>query len=129
MNLPSISLTQASIVSLITFVLGLVAGHRLQLRRDRRKELNSASRPVRDWLHTALQGGTVYPAPPSVGLLADFADRLSKSKRCEFNSGVRNYIAAVDVIKRKGASPGLQLHEVTLPRDIALRLLRYTKVK
>jgi hypothetical protein len=44
-----ISLTEASIVSLLTFLVDLLLGHRLQLKRDHRKEFNVAAKPIRQW--------------------------------------------------------------------------------
>jgi hypothetical protein len=41
---------QSIIVGLVTFFLGLFLGHRLSLSRDKRKEFNDASAPIREWI-------------------------------------------------------------------------------
>lgn len=43
-------LLQHPFLSLLTFLLGLLVGHRTALWRDMRKEFNDAAEPVRAWL-------------------------------------------------------------------------------
>jgi hypothetical protein len=45
------NLTTASIISLLTFLLGHFFGNRLAIGRDKRKERNIASKPLYDGLH------------------------------------------------------------------------------
>lgn len=46
-SLGVISLEQSAIVGLLTFLLGLILGHRLSLGRDKRKEFNEIATPIR----------------------------------------------------------------------------------
>ena len=128
-HLPTITLTQASIVSLLTFGLGLIIGHRLTLRRDRRKEFNDAARPIRDWLLEAAKHPSPYLSSPSVSQLDAFTSRLSRRKQTRFNSGVQAYRDAIRTTSRQDSAGQLELHDIITPGNIAKQLLTYTKIK
>ncbi len=51
---------------LLTFLLGVLLGHRTALGRDRRKEFNEACDPVRAWALAEAKGPSAYRAAPGL---------------------------------------------------------------
>ena len=78
------SLFSDRIVSLLTFLMGLLIGHRTALLRDLRKEFNDAAAPIRAWLLKETQSPSCYGAPPSVVEIDRFVHCLHWWKRKGF---------------------------------------------
>lgn len=89
-----ISLTEASIISLLTFLVGLLLGHRLHLQRDRRKEFNDAAEPVRQWALLLKEANHHPPSKPTRMQLDTFSQIIG-SKRTELDEIQRCYDAIV----------------------------------
>lgn len=85
-----ISLTEASIVSILTFLVGLLLGHRLQLQRDRRKEFNVAAEPIRQWALLLREADHHPPNKPSKVESDAFAQVIG-GKRSSFQEIERSY--------------------------------------
>lgn len=58
---------EPNILSLLTFCLGLILGHRLTLWRDKRKEFNDISQPLRDIL--LKERGYTSPNASGIGII------------------------------------------------------------
>ena len=90
-----VSLIQASIVSILTFLVGLIVGHRFALFRDKRKEFNDAAAPIRFWA-IELQKPKHFPAPKPQDFEIDtFLQHLSGRQRKAFNAFLQEYDVAV----------------------------------
>lgn len=61
-----LELLQNPLLSLLTFFVGLLVGHRTALWRDMRKEFNDAADPVRAWLLLELDNPSPYRKGPGV---------------------------------------------------------------
>lgn len=71
-------------MSLLTFFLGLLLGHWLQLERDRRKEFNEAAEPVRGWVLKQIESPNFMGKRLTAAELDAFLVRLPTKKRSEF---------------------------------------------
>ena len=76
--------------SLLTFFLGLFLGHRFTLQRDKRKEFNAASQPLREKVFDYLESGRRDRLPTSKELKL-FASYVNLFKR-------KRYLKLVDEI-------------------------------
>jgi hypothetical protein len=70
--------------SFLTFVLGLVLGNRLAIGRDRRKELNDATQPIRRWLINEALEPSTNRKRPSIEEIDTFTNCLPFWKRRGF---------------------------------------------
>lgn len=73
-------------MSLLTFFVGLLAGHRLQLARDRRKEFNKAAAPVRAWILKQIESPCFMKKQLTTEELDVFLMRMTAKKRSEFEN-------------------------------------------
>ena len=85
-----------AVVSVVTFVLGLLLGHRLAIGRDKRKEFNEAALPIRGWLieqDNRLQDGRFdhYEGSPSPLQMDTFVSCLSARERDRFVAVLEDY--------------------------------------
>lgn len=80
-----------AVVSIVTFVLGLLLGHRLALGRDKRKEFNEAAQPVREWLLQEASEPSPYRKQPSRLEMDTFVSCLSSRDRSRFNAALQDY--------------------------------------
>ena len=61
-----LELLQNPLLSLLTFLVGLLVGHRTALWRDLRKEFNDAADPVRTWLLLEVDEPSAYRKGPGI---------------------------------------------------------------
>jgi hypothetical protein len=82
-----------AVASVVTFLLGLLLGHRLALGRDKRQEFNAAALPVRGWL--LQQEGTPNPCShaPSQLEIDTFESCLGARDRGLFRAALADYRA------------------------------------
>ncbi|MGQ0430115.1 MAG: hypothetical protein ACT4UQ_09300 [Gammaproteobacteria bacterium] len=73
-------------LSIATFAVGLWAGDRLALSRDRRKEFNDAALPIREWLIREIERPSALRAFPSLTELDLFESYLSRWQRRRFRA-------------------------------------------
>jgi hypothetical protein len=81
-------------ISLVTFVIGMFVGNWLALGRDRRKEINELSSPVRLRLVKQIelmQAGQYLPSGIVVDDIYAITDRVSKSKSDAIKAAFRSY--------------------------------------
>lgn len=71
-------------VPVLTFLLGLIVGHWLALGRDRRKERNEASAPVREWFLREVEEPDPYSKRPSLAQRDAFVQCLSAREQRAF---------------------------------------------
>jgi len=73
----------AAVISLLTFLIGLIMGNRLAISRDRRKEFNNFVEPIRTWLLFELEDPSPYRKAPSKIEMDNFVHYLPfwKSKK------------------------------------------------
>ena len=74
----------AGLISLLTFLLGLLIGNRLTIGRDRRKELNEAAKPIRSWLLAEAESPSPYRKRPLMEEIDLFVHCLPFWKRGAF---------------------------------------------
>ena len=74
----------AAVISLLTFLLGLIIGNRLAISRDRRKEFNDFVQPIRSWLLLELDDPSPYRKAPTKIEIDNFVHYLPIWKRKKF---------------------------------------------
>ena len=79
------------LVSLLTFLLGLILGHWLAVGRDKRKEFNEAAAPIRGWLLRAKESPDPYTRWPSEQEFDRFVQCLSPWQRKAFHRHLGSY--------------------------------------
>ena len=76
-----IELLKSPWLALLTFLIGLLVGHRTALWRDRRKEFNDAAAPVRSYLLAESKEPSPYRQWPSADELDLFEQCLGWQRR------------------------------------------------
>lgn len=78
----------------VTFLAGLFVGNRFALWRDKRKEFNDASQPIRAWLIVEIDNPSPYRKFPSAIELDTFMSYLTFWKRMRFRSAYKRQLDA-----------------------------------
>jgi len=89
----------AAVVSLLTFLFGLIIGNRLAISRDRRREFNSFVQPIRSWLLSELEEPSRNRKTPSKIEMDNFIHCLTIRKRKKFQT----YLTEFGKIKEKNS--------------------------
>jgi hypothetical protein len=76
----------SELLSLLTFLLGLVLGNWLAIGRDKRQEFNEAVSPIRRWLIEEMKRPTSYGPWPSDHEVDRFAHCLSAWHQARFKA-------------------------------------------
>ena len=126
----SFSLTEASILSILTFLLGALIGHRLNLWRDRRSEFNLALEPIRAWLLKVVDNPSAMYHSPGIVEMDAFTSRLGFIRSMRFNSLLKQYREALSKLSVQDAETGaIELSDIKLPKSLAQKMLHYTSRK
>lgn len=80
-----------TLISLLTFFLGLLLGNWLAIGRDKRKEFNEANAPIRAWLLKEKDDPTAYGRSPSDVEFDRFIHLLPAWKRSSFRVHLDKY--------------------------------------
>ena len=97
--------------SVLSFFLGLILGHWLNLGRDKRKEFNESAAPLREWVLRLLDW-------PSLGLFEmptlmqkdSFVQRLGFIKRARFNRLLAELAEEYSRSSRQDAETGAMIY-------------------
>ncbi|EJE49596.1 hypothetical protein PMI14_05839 [Acidovorax sp. CF316] len=81
-----LELLQSPLLSLLTFLGGLLVGHRTALWRDRRKEFNDAADPVRAWLLKECSAPNVMGGGPGRAEIDQLVQRMHWWRRKGFGA-------------------------------------------
>jgi hypothetical protein len=119
---------QSVLASFLTFLLGLLIGHRFGLQRDKRKEFNEAARPIRDFLIEEVSKPNAYRKFPSRSELDAFAQCLPGRRRRAFQTSWRSLLEAWEQVETD-AWGGREVKDPEPIRRAAEQCLRYTKRK
>lgn len=87
-------------ISFLTFLLGLLLGHRLKLSNERRKEFNESASPIYYSLETqrrTLERGDCPGNLLSENTFIEIQRRMPSKQRRDFITAVKNYALAQDV--------------------------------
>ncbi len=84
----------ATLISFLTFLLGLLLGNWLAIGRDKRKEFNDAVAPIRSWLLMQRDELSPYNKSPSRNEIDLFVHCLKPWQRASFRRHLENYRAA-----------------------------------
>jgi hypothetical protein len=98
-----LELLQNPLLSTLTFLIGLLVGHRTALWRDVRKEFNQAADPVRAFLLAERKGPGAYRVRPGVVELYGVEQRLTRWRRKRFTAAWQTYERACEQARQKDA--------------------------
>ena len=122
-----ISLTEASLVSLLTFAAGLWLGHKLTLTRDIRKEFNSAAQPIREWSLRLQNPSHFPPTKPSEIEIDLFRQYLPARKQKSFNSLLAQYDSVASKQARTDSTNSTYYEDLSEMKPIGQELMRLSK--
>lgn len=71
----------AAVFSLFTFLVGLYAGNKMAIGRDKRIEFNEAAIPIRQWLLHEIENPSPITERPTIIEIDQFVQRLPWCKR------------------------------------------------
>ncbi len=118
---------QGAVVTLIPFFLGLLLGNRLALGRDRRKERNAASRPIRTWLLVESEKPCPNNKTPSVEEMDQFLSCLPRFRRRSFQKHLDRYHFYCKQYREVSEYVALYYTNIDEIRSAAQDCLRHTK--
>lgn len=82
---------EISLLSILTFLLGLLLGNWLAIGRDKRKEFNEAAAPIRGWLIKEKDAPNPYSACPSAQEFDCFIQCLRPWEKAGFMQRLSRY--------------------------------------
>lgn len=123
-----LELLQNPLLSTLTFLIGLLVGHRTALWRDVRQEFNQAADPVQAFLLAERKGPSVHRSRPDVVELYRVEQRLSRWRRKRFTVAWQAYEQACQQARQREAAYGSVSYQDTRPIlaavDVCLALVR-----
>jgi hypothetical protein len=117
-------------LSVVTFLIGLIAGNRLALGRDRRKEFNEAAQAIRDTL--VMQKKRIRPTSPSptVVEIDRFEQLLPLWKRRGFRAAFEHYLRSRRECEAREPLMGGVVYTDPAPIHASIEhILKYTKLR
>ena len=115
------------VVPVLTFLLGLVAGHRLTLGRDRRKERNEAAMPIREWLLRQVERPSPYGKQPGLADQDAFVQCLPSRERKGFSEALIALDHAEACERQKDGAGQVSYRDPDRVRRAAKDCLRFTE--
>ncbi|KEK26506.1 hypothetical protein SXM_3976 [Shewanella xiamenensis] len=115
-----------TLLSLLTFFLGLILGHWLSIGRDKRKEFNEAVIPVRAWLLREKESPNPYSRLPSEEELDIFIHYLRPWQRGVFLKHLKSYKELHHSLRVQDSYGGISYQSDTAIRQELNKLFSYT---
>lgn len=118
----------ATITGLLGVFVGALIGNWLALGRDRRKEFNEYSDPIRSKLrnHITTNGTSMFVSGKELEI---FSDHISRFKKKSYLNSVKNYLAVYDRCYKINNSGNSVLVDKKLFFSVVNDLLRYVNRK
>ncbi|SFU81966.1 hypothetical protein SAMN04489707_102378 [Paenacidovorax caeni] len=120
-------LLQHPLLSLLTFLLGLLVGHRTALWRDMRKEFNEAAEPVRAWLLQEHARPSAYRHGPGIVEIDKLVQRMHFWRRKGFLAAWQRQQQARAQALQQDHAGGAFYADTTAIKAAVAECLDYTK--
>lgn len=115
------------LISLLTFLLGLLVGNRLAIDRDKRKEFNEAAQPIRAWLLNEVVHPSPYMHRPNVVQIDTFVSCLPFWKRRSFRKVYKRQDCARQDAVEKDSMGSIFYKDDSYIKECLNALLPYTE--
>lgn len=112
------------LISLLTFLVGLLLGHRFALWRDTRKEFNTKLEPIAKWLHAASTLSLPYPPPPSAYEVDTYLAALRWPKDRTFRKQLDIYKKGLTRSEYQDPSTGYRKYRPDPPLEDSVKNMR-----
>lgn len=122
-----LELLQNPLLSLLTFLVGLLVGHRTALWRDLRKEFNDAADPVRAWLLREQVAPSWRTAAPDVVAIDRLVQCMHFWRRKGFLAAWQRNEKARQQALGKSPAGGAIYTDTTAIKATAAECLAYTR--
>ena len=120
---------EKSLFLLLGALIGTFLGHRFSLGRDRRKEYNHATQPMRDLVTEYVVNPTPQSKFPEFSEVARTADHLPKRKRKAFADAWDHLHEAKKKAEQRDGYGGVWFDDVSEIQKCAQQILRFIKRK
>lgn len=117
------------LVSFLTFLLGLLLGNWLAIGRDKRKEFNEATTPIRGWLLGEKDDPNPYTARPSAQEFDRFIHYLWPWQKARFMQRLARYRSLHDSAKAQDAAGQVFYGDASEIRHELNVLFKYTAAR
>lgn len=116
-----------TLISLLTFLLGLLLGNWLAIGRDKRKEFNEAAAPVLGWLLKAKESPSPYSSWPSSQEIDRFIHYLRPGQRSKFLSRLATYKTLHETMQVQDELGSVSYRDVQAIRNELSQLFKFTR--
>ncbi|GIC01440.1 hypothetical protein VCSRO191_1024 [Vibrio cholerae] len=119
-------------LSLLTFFIGLIIGHRFALFRDRRKEFNLGAENLQSKIYDYLKSGDLDHLP-TIKELTMFTDKISYHKKFFYQKAISELSASISKDKfanKRDPVTGMLLSNSfyrSQTKDLVLKVSKYLK--
>lgn len=115
------------LLSLLTFLIGVLVGNRMSIDRDKRKEFNEAAKPIRAWLLSEVTQPSPYRHHPNVVQIDTFVSYLPFWKRRGFRKAYKRQDCARQEALEKDSMGSVFYKDDSYIRESLNALLPYTE--
>lgn len=115
------------LISLLTFLIGLLVGNRLAIDRDKRKEFNEAVQPIRAWLLNEVAQPSPYRQRPNAVQIDVFVSYLPFWKRRGFRKAYKRQDCARQNAMEKDSMGSVFYKDDSYIKECLNALLPYTE--